>query len=164
MSYIIKSFVNFSIISKLNQDICNVVKIISVNSLNNIGMLSHIFLFSLGLITLTYMTLNYKSKKTYSLLLLLILLAFLFTTTPLPLFHILSSVLLIYVTIHFFKNYLGTRRLRNLLMLIAFAFLLFGHIHFIFSISHGYYYVIGHFLELIAYILIITNLLLVIRR
>src|SRR3989338_6048850 len=40
----------------------------------------------------------------------------------------------------------------------------FGKIHFLFALDHGTYYVVGHVLELAAYLLILANLILVLRH
>lgn len=164
VSYFIQSFLNFAIISKLNEKICTALKINSVDVLNSIGLYAYMLFFITGLITLVYMTLRFKSVKTYSLSLIIIILSLLFTSNSLHLFYLLSSILLIYIFIHYFLNYLNNKKLNTLLILIAFAFLLFGHIHFIFSVDHGLYYVIGHFLEIIAYTLILINLILVVKK
>nr|MCK4929463.1 hypothetical protein [Nanoarchaeota archaeon] len=164
IAYFIQSFLNFVILSKLNENICRGLKIASVNFLNSIGIYAYIIFFGIGLITLTYMTLRIKSAKIYSLLLIIILLSFLSSSNTLYLFYLLSSVLLIYIFIHYLMNYLKNKQAKTLLVLVAFAFLLFGSIHFIFSVNHGLYYVIGHFLELIAYLFILINLILVVKK
>jgi hypothetical protein len=41
---------------------------------------------------------------------------------------------------------------------------LFGTIHFIFSVNQALYYFIGHAMELIAYIFILINLILVVKK
>jgi len=164
ISYFIQSFLNFTIISKLNENIRIILKIISVNVLNTIGIYAHILFFITGLITLTYMTLKIKSAKTYSLLFITIILSLVFSSNKLYLFYLLSSILLIYILIHYLTNYLKNKQSKTLLVLAAFAFLLFGSIHFIFAVNHSLYYVIGHSLELIAYLLILINLILVVRK
>ena len=164
ISYFIQSFLNLAIISKLNEGICKALRISSVNLFNSIGTYVHMIFFILGLITLTYMTLKIRSPKTYSLLSVVILLSLLFSSNKLYLFYLLSSVLLAYIWIHYLINYLKNKKPKTLLIFGAFVFLLFGSIHFIFSVNHGLYYVIGHFLELIAYLLILINLLLVVKK
>jgi hypothetical protein len=62
---------NFAIISKINENICNVLKIQAVDTLNAIGIYAHMLFFILGLATLTYMTLKSNSKKTYSLIMII---------------------------------------------------------------------------------------------
>lgn len=164
VSYFIQSFLNFAIISKIDENICAALKINSVNVLNSIGLYAYALFFITGLLTLAYMTLGVKSAKIYSLSIIIIILSLLFTPNELYLFYFLSSVLLAYIFAHYFVNYLNNKKLNTLLVLIAFAFLLFGNIHFIFSVNHSMYYVIGHFLELIAYILILVNLVLVVKK
>lgn len=164
VSYFIQSFLNFAIISKIDENICAALKINSVNVLNSIGLYAYALFFITGLLTLAYMTLGVKSAKIYSLSIIIIILSLLFTPNELYLFYFLSSVLLAYIFAHYFVNYLNNKKLNTLLVLIAFAFLLFGNIHFIFSVNHSMYYVIGHFLELIAYMLILVNLVLVVKK
>ncbi len=164
VSYFIQSFLNFAIISELNENISILLRINNINTMNNLGIFAHMIFFMAGLITLVYMTLRIRSVKAYSLLFIIIMLSLIFSLNKLYIFYLLSSVLLLYILIHYFKNYFESRKPRMLLVLVAFAFLLFGTIHFIFSLNHGLYYVIGHFLELIAYLLILTNLILVIRK
>lgn len=164
VSYFVQSFLNFLIISKLNENICATFKINSIHFFNTLGVYTHIILFGIGLVTLTYMTLRIKNVKTYSLLLIITILSLLLSSNTLYLFYLLSSVLLIYIFVHYLTNYLNNKQSKTLLVLIAFAMLLFGHIHFIFSLNHGLYYVIGHFLELVAYLLILINLILVVKK
>ena len=48
--------------------------------------------------------------------------------------------------------------------MMIFLFLLFGKIHFIFAINHANFYAFGHLLELIAYTLLLADLIIVVRR
>jgi len=164
LHYFIQSFLNFSIISTLNQDICNIMKIQSINSLNIIGAYSHMLFFIIGLSTLTYMTLKTKNKMTFVIIVVLPLISILFSENKLYLFYAMSSVFLIFITMFYAKNYFKNRQFKTLIVLIAFMFLLFGNLHFLFSVNHALYYVIGHFLELIAYLLILLNFILILRK
>lgn len=162
--YFIQSFLNFLIVYKLNENICNLMKIQSVNTLNILGIYSHMFFFVVGLIILVYMTLKIKSIETFSLLLILPLISVIFSSNKLYIFYAIASVLLIYISIYYLKNYLKNKQPKTLLVLIAFLFLLFGNIHFIFSVDHAIYYSIGHILELIAYSLILLNMFLILKK
>jgi hypothetical protein len=164
ISYFIQSFLNFSIISKLNQNICNMMKMQDISVFNALGIYAHMFFFIIGLVTLTYMTLGIKSNKTYSLLLIISLASLFFSLNKLYWFYALSSLFLIYVVIHYIINYLENKQFKTILVLIAFGFLLFGQMHFIFAVDHVKHYILGHFLELVAYILILINLMLVLRK
>lgn len=164
ISYFIQSFLNFAIISRLNEGICRVMNISSVNILNNIGIYANMFFFISGLLTLTFMTLKERSMKSYSLVVVLILLSLVFGSFKLHLFYLLASILLIYISVHYFWNYIRNRQLKTLIVFIAFIFLLSSTVHFIFSVNHSAYYVLGHFLELVAYLLILINLILVVKK
>jgi hypothetical protein len=164
LHYFIQSFLNLSIISTLAQNICDAMKIDSINVLNIMGAYSHMFLFVIGLATLTYMTLKTSNKTIYALLLALPLTSIAIVGNKLYLFYAMASIFLIFIVIHYLKNYLKNRQFKTLFVLMAFIFLLFGNLHFIFSVNHGLYYVIGHFLELIAYLLILLNLILVLKK
>jgi len=164
ISYFIQSFLNFAILSKLNENICTLMKVQSVDSFNVIGIYVHMIFFIIGLVTLAYMTFNLKNKKLYSILLILAILPILFSVNQLYVFYMISSLLLAYILIHYTSNYLGNRQTKTMMVLIAFLFLLFSNLHFIFSVNHSLYYVIGHFLELIAYSLILLNLILVFKN
>jgi len=164
ISYFIQSILNYTIISEMAQTICNVVKIQSVDTLNLLGTSTHIFFFIIGLVTLAYMTLNIESKKTYFLLLASSLLSFFIVANKISWFYVFSSLLLIFISMHYLSNFIKNKKPKTFIVFLAFLFLLFGHIHFIFSINHIISYVIGHFLELVAYILILINLVLVLKN
>lgn len=165
MAYLFNTILHFLMLSKLNDNVCSAFKLASVAALELIGTYFYIALFGIGLITLAYMTLGVKSSKAYSLLIMFFFTPFFFTIEPLHLYHLLSSVLLIYVIIHYLVNFLSKKKTNALLMLAAFAFLLFGNIHFLLSITESEgYYVIAHLLELIAYLLILSNLMMVQRH
>lgn len=158
-SYLIKSITNYLIISKLNENICRGLKIYDVSILNSIGTYSYVFLFIIGLITLAYMTIHQKSIKIYFLTLAITVISLIFSSNTVLLFYILSSIILIIILIHYIINYSTNKQGKTLLVLIAFSFLLFGSIHFILSVNHSLFYFIGHILELIAYLLILINLI-----
>jgi len=158
ISYFIQSILNYLIISEKAQIISN------IGILNSLGLFSHIFFFIIGLTTLAYMVLKIRSKQTYILLLSSSLLSFLIIANKLYWFYAFSSLLLIFISIYYFLNFTKNKKPKSFIIFLAFLFLLFGHIHFIFSVNHLLYYIIGHFLELLAYILILINLTLVLKN
>lgn len=164
INYFLQSFLNILISSKLASNICGFMKIQGINTLNLYGIYLHMFFFVIGLITLAYMTLKLESKKTYFLLIIIALLSIVFAADKVYMFYIIASVLLIFIAWHYLENYLKNKQFKTLIILIAFLFLLFGNLHFIFAVNHGLYYVVGHFLELVAYVLILINLLWVFKK
>src|SRR4030042_337553 len=78
VSYFIQSFLNFAIISELNENISILLRINNINTMNSLGIFAHMIFFMAGLITLVYMTLRIRSVKAYSLLLIIIMLSLIF--------------------------------------------------------------------------------------
>lgn len=158
ISYFIRSLLNWGILSELSAKTISMFQMININFLNLSGIYINIIFFTLGLVTLVYMTLDIKSKRTYFLLLLISILFLFLSSNGLILFYVLSSILLIFIAIFYFMNYTNKKSSRSLFVFIAFDFLLFGQIHFLFSVNHAIYYVIAHFLEFVAYLIILVNL------
>lgn len=164
ISYFIQSFLNFGIISEFNEHGPIINEINHINALSFLAAYTQIIFFTLGLITLVYMTLNLKCRKTYFLLAIITISSLLISSNKVYLFYLFSSVFLAYISWHYLRNYINNKQAKTLLVLVAFVFLLFGTIHYIFSVNHTFFYIMGHILELIAYILILINLILVIKR
>ncbi len=164
LSYFVQALANYAILSKLDQNICVALKIMSVDTLNMIGFYAHIIFFTAGLVTLTYMTLKCDNAKTYALLLTLAITSLIFNPSTVYFFYLLSSILLAFIAVYYFAYFVSKRQPRTLLVLVAFMFLLFGNIHFLFSVNHEIYYLIGLFLELVAYIAILVSLILVVKK
>lgn len=164
ISYFMQSFLNYSIVSNLNQNICEAIKLNNLVLLNNVGALIHTVFFIIGLLTLVYMTLNIKSQKAFLLLGAIIFTALFYSAGTFLAFYTLSSILLLFIVVHYFENYLHHKQLKTLLSLAAFIFLLFGSVHYLLSVNHAVFYVISHILELIAYLLILADLILVVKK
>ncbi len=164
LAYLLQSALNFSILLKVNQSMCPMVKANLISYLDQIGLLFYVFLFTAGLLALAALSLKIKNTEIFSLLSVITFVALIFSSNKLFLFYLLSSILLVYITFYYLRQYLKHRQKSSLLVVSAFAFLLFGRIHFIFALDHGTYYVIGHLLELVAYGLIFINLYGIIRK
>jgi hypothetical protein len=162
LAYLAESTLNFLALSKLDDQISLAMKLFSFHVIETIGFHFRIILFTIGLVVLAYMTLRVKSVKTLSLLLIVALLALLFTENPLFLYHLLSSVLLVYISLHYLFHYLEHKRANTLMMVFAFTLILLSNIQFIFSVNYNAVcYAVGYFLELAAYLLILINLMMV---
>lgn len=163
-SYLIQSIINFLIISKVNQNICQAIKINSISTFNNLGLLVHIFFMTLGLCVLLYITFKQEKIRVLYLLIGISLLGIFFSKNTLYTFYLFSSIFLTFISWHFISNYLKNKKAQILLIVIAFLFLLFGNLHFLVSVNHQLFYAIGHLLELIAYILILGNYYMVLKK
>ncbi|MEK6983330.1 MAG: hypothetical protein AABX33_02055 [Nanoarchaeota archaeon] len=162
-AYFIQSILNF-VASYSMAEGCNMRSMTITHSLSNIGIYAHMILFMTGLVTLAYMTLKIKDVKAYALFLAAILAVLLLSSNKLYFFYALLSILLIYISFYYLRNYIKSKKMSALIVFAAFLFLLFGKIHFIFSIDHGAFYIGGHLLEFVAYALILINLISVVRK
>lgn len=164
ISNIFQSIINFLIITKLNENICGVIRIQSVEAFNAAGMIIHMFFMIAGLSVLAFMTLRLEDYRGLVLIAGLALIAVFLSANPLYMFYAVSSLLLVIISWYFIRNFLRNKQTKTLLIAIAFLFLLFGSVHFLFSVNHALFYAIGHFLELIAYSLVLSNFFMVLKR
>ena len=159
IAYFIQTILNLVLFSKLQ--IQKVISLSTFNMWGNIGIYLYMLFFLAGLITLVYVTLGVNNFRVYSLLFILLMGSLIITPFKLNIFHIFSSILFVYIIIHYLINYLRNKNYKNLIVFIAFIFLLLSNIQFIFSLKNGLYYVIGDILSFVAYLLILINLIIV---
>ncbi|MFC1768689.1 hypothetical protein ACFLZX_02900 [Nanoarchaeota archaeon] len=135
-----------------------------LSGITQIGLVAYMLLFIGGLITMTYLTTKSKGNRLYLLLLLPALLAILKSTNAFFIFLILSSFYLLFIVIFYYNIYKKNKQKNTLFILLAFLFLLIGKVQYIFTINFELFYVIGHFLELVAYILMLVTLVRIMRK
>ncbi len=159
ISYTIQSLLNLKILGQISNRAISMFELMSINSFNALGIFAQIIFFTVGLITLLYMALDLDNKRVYFLLLLITLPILFFSSNSLFLFYLLASIMLAFVAIFYFQNYIEKKSIKSLWVFIAFDFIFLGQIHFLFSLNHALYYVLGHFLEFAAYVILLVNLL-----
>jgi len=164
LSYFIQSILNFLIVSSLNENVCNMMKVMSVSVFEYLGILTHIIFMTFGLSILFYATLKDKRLRILWFLMIVSLSAILFSRNTLYMFFLISTIYLVFISWHFILNYLKNKQAKTLLVAAAFVFLLFGSFHFLISVNHQLFYVIGHILEFFAYAFILINFYLVQRQ
>ena len=157
ISYFIQSFFNYLIISKTNENVCRILNLQSTFWFNSIGLYAHIFFMTIGLVVLAYMTFKTEKIRILWLMLTISLLGIFLSINKLYMFFLFSTIYLVFLSWHFIHNYLHNRQKKTLFIAIAFLFMLFGSMHFLVSVNHQLFYVIGHILELFAYLLIFYN-------
>jgi len=164
ISYIVQATLNFVVLERLEDAISSMINLKQVYLLNLLGSYAHALLFLVGIWILTYLTLKVKNSRVFTLMLCVLLLTIFFSANKIFMFYVLSSILLLFTVIYYFMNYLNNKKLNTLLVLIAMIFLLFGALHFMFAVEHEIYYVLGHILEFIAYLLMLINLLIILKH
>lgn len=161
LAYFTQAIFNYLIISKLNNTIYETLNIPTVALFDAIGIYTHILFMTLGLATLTYMTFKADRIRILWLIIAMPLLGIFLSTNKQLSFYLFSTIYLIFLSRHFFINYLKKKQRNTLIIAISFLFMLISKIHFALSINYQTFYAIGHILELIAYLLILFNLYLV---
>lgn len=158
ISYLVWAAINLFIVSRTEGGLLE-LEFEKIAIIGFIAIYSQIILFILGLATIVYATLASKKPRLYYLIAGLSLLVVASSLNKLVSFRILSVFLLTYLTYHFFTEWQHHKNKNLVLMFIAFTLLLISNLNFIFSTSYYQAYVIGHILELCAYLLIFRNLI-----
>jgi len=162
LSYILKAFLNLFVLSEVKEGL----KALSIDNLNLLGLIgtyAHIILFTTGLVTVAYMTFDIKSWRVYSLMLATNLIVLILSSDEARAFNMLSTLLILYICIHYGVEFKENKRIRTLLLFLSFVLLLFSGVGFIIAENYYLNYVIGHILELGAYVIILISLVLTIK-
>lgn len=163
LSYIVQSVLNFIILKELEEEICGIVNIQSVYLLNLFGIYFHSILFLIGLLLLTYVALKIYSLRTFVLLFILVFTSLYFSPQKTFMLYLLSTTLLGFIVYYYIANYINNRKTTTLLVTIAMITLFAGYLYFIFATDNAFYYVLGHILELLAYLLVLGNMMIILN-
>lgn len=164
ISYFIQFFINLAIMSELNEKVLNLVEFRNLITLDNLAIFFHMIFFIFGLVTLIYMILGGKNRFIYIISLMISALFIFASARNMAFFYVFSSLLLVFILTDYVGNYIKNKNGKTFLIMLAFFFLFIGHLNFIFLVNNQLVYVVGNFLELAAYILILINLIRVIKK
>ncbi|HIH31829.1 TPA: hypothetical protein HA235_03915 [Candidatus Woesearchaeota archaeon] len=156
-SYLVQSISNYLVYSKLNAQICIMANVSSVSVVDAIGTYAYMLLMISGFTVLLFVSLKSDKMRTLWILLSVSIIAIMLSKNPLYTFYLLSSIYLAFIAWNFVENYLKNKQAMTLTVALAFIFLWFGTFHFLISVDHELFYVIGHILGLCAYIMILIN-------
>jgi hypothetical protein len=163
-SYFVQSILNIGILFELSQNVDILQQVSQVFNLGLNALYTHMIFMLLGLILITLISLKPRNIKIFLLLALVSILPIYLGKDPIYTFFIISSTYLLFISHHYLKNYLEKKQFNTLLVFVAFLLLFLSDVHFIFSINHSLFYVIGHFFELASYVLILLNLIMVFKK
>ncbi len=163
LSYITQSVLNFIILTRLDDDVCMLINLRDVYLLNLFGLYMHAILFLIGILLLAYVALKIHSFPTFVLMFFLIFTSLYFTPYKTFMLYLLSTVLLGFIVYYYLVNYWNNRKTTTLLVLISMILLFVAYLHFIFAMNNILYYIIGHILELLAYLIVFITLLIILR-
>lgn len=162
-SYLIKAMLNLFVLREVKEGLREFT-MRDLNAIGSVGLYLHIFLFVTGLMTLTYMSFRIRNTRSYILLVAMGTFMLFFSSNLLVAYNILSSLLILYISFHYYSEYRKNNNHKTLLVLIAFMLLFFAGIGSVAAEDFYANFVIGHILELASYMLIVTSLVLTIRK
>lgn len=159
-SYLIWALINLFLLSEVNESM-DAININEIISLGLVGLYSYMFFYIIGVSILAYITLKVKDLKIYFLIVSLSLVGIMLSSNKIIAFHLISAILLSYVVYFYLIEYIVNKNKRTFLVLLAFVFMVLTSINLIFIVTDYYYYIAAHLLNLIAYGLILANLLII---
>ncbi|MFW6286064.1 MAG: hypothetical protein ACOC16_02985 [Nanoarchaeota archaeon] len=164
LSYLIQTLINIVLFLNMTEKIyCNLTNPFII-TLSNLAKITHIFFLIVGLGIILFTTFREDKKRLLTLFILMPLLIIFLSSNLLYMFYLISSIYLAFISWNYILNFVKTKKFKTFLVAVAFLFLFFGSFHFLLSVNHQVFYAIGLFLELLAYILILTNLYLIIKK
>lgn len=162
-SYVVQSVLNILVLAKFDDDVAFFMNLRSVYLFSLFAIYLQAILFLIGLLLLAYIALKIFSLQTFVLLFILVFTSLYFSPYKTFMLYLLSTVLLGFIVYYYLNNYWNNRKATTLMVLIAMIFLFVSNLSFIFATDIDSYYVVGHLLELAAYVLVLTNLLVILR-
>lgn len=162
ISFIIRSALNIFVTTSVNDEV-RTLTLGSIMAINNFSVYMYIILMTISLLTLAYTTFKIKSPKIYSLLALISIFALIFSAVKSVAFYVISILLLVYIVVHYYREYIDNKTTKKLQVLFAFVLLLISNLVFMRAAQNYMYYVTGHILELAAALLVLLSLISVIK-
>ncbi len=139
-------------------------KIIQIKLVYYIGYFAYRFLFLLGLILLLSLVLKIKDKRIISIFIVFSIIAAFFSYYYFYTFHILSTVLLFYIFMHFYENYSIKKLASAKYITIAFFLLLISQLIFVFVQFSSKIYVFGQIVQLVGFLILLYYYFLVSKK
>lgn len=161
-AYLIWALVNFSVSGLLN-DFERGISFDRLSLYGSFGVYSYVALFLLGLSTLVYMTFRNAPLRLFSVIASLSFIGLIFSEYKALTFYFISSFMLFFVFLHYFREYKRNSRGTTLLVFFAFMFLFLGTLDFTLATANRVHYVVGHTLYLVAYLCMALSFYIVIQ-
>lgn len=156
--YIIKSLINADL---LTSDSLTRAKLLDLGQLT---LIAHIFFMLAGLIILLYLSLKIQNNRLFSLLIIIIFVTAFVSRNNVVIFHVISTILLSFLSLHYYESYKKKPHKNNLIVFFAFLLLLIANLDFIFSYYDPILFVVGHFIEFTSYLLFLISLINIFKK
>jgi hypothetical protein len=160
-------FVSYGIWFLLNFIAFYQLSIVDLNriiSLINFAAYAHIFFLINGLVLISYATYLKDNLMAALSILLVAIVSFFLASEKALLFYLISALLSIFIASYYSYIYRKKKKQGILIMIISFFLLSLGTLKLALSTFHTIYPVFGHITLLIAFLLILANLLGVLKN
>ena len=168
VSYLIKAVASWVVFKHILGKVPNLTAaistVVSMPNFYSLGYILYVFFIFAGFMILVAIYLRIHSIRTLSLLFILMLILSILSQSKFIAFHVTLFLLLFYIVIHLFKNHIRTKSVSTFLVLYSMLALMVSQIFYFFIIFDKIYYVIGHVLQLIGFLLLLLNMILVFRK
>lgn len=135
-----------------------------MTSLQALALTLSIFLVTSGYVFLIALFFKIRSKRIVTLLIVLVALLTLSTSNAYLTAHVIPAVLLFFVLLHTTENFLKKRTTNTFLVFASFVILLASELLFLLILKSISFYFVGSTLRVLAYLLLLANMLLVLKR
>lgn len=135
-----------------------------MTSLQALALILSIFLITSGYVFLIALFFKIRSKRVVALLIILVAILTLSTSNAYLTAHVIPAVLLFFVLLHTTENFLKKRTTNAFLVFASFAVLLASELLFLLILKSISFYFIGSTLRVLAYLFLLANMLLVLKR
>lgn len=165
VSYIVLVIINYLFLSIISGNLMS-LEIDDLLGLKNIAIFAYMAFFILGFVTLFYTTLKIRNIRIYSVLLLLSAILITLSSDKSLAIYLLSSIFLILVGYHYFREYFRLKNKNTLFVAIGILFIFISNIlmGFVGSYILPDLYVSSRIFETIGYAFIITSLIKVLKN
>lgn len=162
-SYILIALINLLVVSEIGGGMQE-LSLSKITTLSLFGLYLHIFLFVSGLMVLCYTTLKLKNSKILILLIFMELFLILLSGNKAFAFFLMTALFLSFLIAHYASEYASKKNLRTFSILLSFVILLVARGALILSTRNYTGYVVSHLLELLAYSIILANLIFLLKH
>ena len=163
LSYILWAGINLFLVSELQGSV-KTLGLSDFRFFSFLGIFLFVLFFLLGLITLVYTVFKVRDIRIYALFFMLVLLLVSLSENRALAFYFTSFILLGFLLSHYGLEYRNNPTKKKFSIFFAFILLFISPVGFLLSEQHYIFYVVGHVLELIAYSIILVNILLVLKH
>ncbi|PIN91228.1 hypothetical protein COU61_02365 [Candidatus Pacearchaeota archaeon CG10_big_fil_rev_8_21_14_0_10_35_13] len=163
LSYVFWTGLNLFVLTRIREGV-EALELTTIATIGAVMLYTYFLLFIIGLITLTYLNLDIKGIRAYLLLVALGILPVILSTEKALAFFIITALLILFMTTHYLRVYQKKKTVNRLMTLSAFALLFISRIDYFYSNTNHIHYVLGHSIEIIAYLLLLINLVLAMKK